>query len=417
MHDRGRGTTLGRRSLRRLVVLLATWAGLSGCVGPKAIRHTRLRYNEVVRYTNDEQLLVNIVRLRYADSPVFVDLPNITSQFEVAGGGSYVGPNQSVSSTFGYGGLSARDTPTLSYHPREGREIAKSLLTPLSADLFSVVNAGADIEQLLLLTINDMNDVPNAPKATTLIPKFPDDNAAFVRVIRLLTSLRALDATELAFGTTEEIEGSSDPIAEGSVQGRDLLNAAQDGYVYRARGDGRMTLLKREKELFLRIRPAYVHSPEMQEVARIIGLIPGLSRYRLKSELTEEATQNDPSPLGRDTVYLNMRSVLQIMTFLSKGVCIPEEHVRAGIAPVTPGPDGQPFDWTRVMAGNFFVHAQKHRPRDAEVAVPYRGYWFYIATDDVKSRATLAILEILFALQESDGKNVGPLLTLPLGGG
>jgi hypothetical protein len=51
-----------------------------------------------------------------------------------------------------------------------------------------------------------------------------------------------------------------------------------------------------------------------------------------------------------------------------------------------------------------------------EVAVPYRGYWFYIARDDVNSRAVLAILEILFALQESDGKNVGPLLTLPLGG-
>jgi hypothetical protein len=34
----------------------------------------------------------------------------------------------------------------------------------------------------------------------------------------------------------------------------------------------------------------------------------------------------------------------------------------------------------------------------------------------VKSRSVLAILEILFALQESDGKSVGPLLTLPLGG-
>ena len=44
-----------------------------------------LRYNEVIRDTNDEQLLINIVRLRYADSPVFIDLPNITSQFEVAG--------------------------------------------------------------------------------------------------------------------------------------------------------------------------------------------------------------------------------------------------------------------------------------------------------------------------------------------
>ena len=79
-------------------------------------------------------------------------------------------------------------------------------------------------------------------------------------------------------------------------------------------------------------------------------------------------------------------------------------------------PDGQPFDWTNVTAGHFTVHAQKHRPRGAEVAVPYRGYWFYIAGDDVKSRAALAILEIFFALQESDGKNAGPLLTLPVGG-
>jgi hypothetical protein len=111
-----------------------------------------------------------------------------------------------------------------------------------------------------------------------------------------------------------------------------------------------------------------------------------------------------------------MRSVLQVMMFLSKGVCIPEAHAWSGIAPVTPGPGGMPFDWTQITAGNFIVHAQKHKPHDAEVAVKYRGYWFYIATNDVKSRASLAILEMLFALQESDGHNVGPLLTLPVGG-
>jgi hypothetical protein len=77
---------------------------------------------------------------------------------------------------------------------------------------------------------------------------------------------------------------------------------------------------------------------------------------------------------------------------------------------------GQPYDWTRVTAGNFLVHAQKRRPRSAEVAVHYRGYWFYIATDDVKSRAALAILEVVFGLQESDGTSRGPLLTLPIGG-
>jgi hypothetical protein len=383
------------------------------------VRYTRLRYNEVVRDTNDQQLLINIVRLRYADSPVFIDLPNITSQFEAASRGNYLGGtgNQFGGHTnLGFGELTLRDTPTLSYHPREGREIAKSLLTPLSADLFIVVNAGANLEQLLICAINDMNDVPNAPGATTLLPLVPEDNALFLRGIRLLASLRARDATELAFGTTEETDISSDPIAKSSVSGRDLLNAARDGYVYRTRGDGQVTLLKREKGLYLRIRDPYVNSPEMEEVARIFRLVPGRRQYRIRSELTEEANERRPSPLGSDTIYSNLRSVLQIMTFLSKGVCVPEEHVRTGIAPTIPGPDGRPYDWTQVTGGNFLVHAQKRRPRSAEVAVPYRGYWFYIAPDDVKSRAVLAILEVVFALQESDGKSVGPLLTLPVGG-
>jgi hypothetical protein len=422
MDDRGQGKMLWHRSIAWLAVVVAAGSALSGCVGPNAIRYTRIRYNEVVRDTNDEQLLINIVRLRYADSPVFIDLPNITSQFEMSGAAGYLGGygNQFKGGTtsLGNGSMSLRDTPTLSYHPREGREIAKALLTPISADLFSVVNAGADIEQLLLLTTNDINDVPNAPRSTTLTPKVADDNTLFLRGIRLLASLRARDGTELAFGTNEETDGASDPIPESAVGGRDLWNAARDGYVFRTKGQGRMTLLKREKDLVLKIRPQFVNSPEMQEVERIFHLVPGQSMYKIKSELTEEAYQrrNLPNPLGNDTIYMNLRSVLQIMTFLSKGVCVPDEHVLAGIAPVTPGPDGEVFDWTQVTAGHFTVHTQKHRPRDSEVAVHYRGYWFYIATDDVKSRSVLAILEVFFALQESDGKSAGPLLTLPVGG-
>ena len=407
---------LCRRSFPQFVVLLVASAGASGCIGPSAVRYTRLRYNDVVRATNDEQLLINIVRLRYGDSPIFIDLPNITSQFEMSGRGNYLGGygNQMPGrASLGFGELSLRDTPTLSYHPREGREIAKALLTPLASDLFIVVNAGANLEQLLLLTINDSNDVPNAPGATTLLPIVPEDNSLYLRGIRIIAALRARDATELEFGTDEETDSSSEPIPISQVQGRDLLSAAKDGYVYRPQAQGRVTLLKREKRLYLRVRDPYVHSPEMAEMARIFRLTPGLSQYQIKSELSDEAKR--PLPSG-DTLYLNMRSVLQIMTFLSKGVCVPEEHVRSGIAPSTPDADGQPYDWTRVTGGNFAVYAQKHRPRAAEVAVPYRGYWFYIAPDDVKSRSVLAILEILFALQESDGKSVGPLLTLPLGG-
>jgi hypothetical protein len=408
-----------RRRRWAIVALLSIAVLPEGCVGPKAIRYTRLRYNEVIRDTNDEQLLVNIVRLRYADSPVFIDLPNITSQFEAASHGNYLGGygNQTPGRTsLGFGELSLRDTPTLSYHPREGREIAKALLTPLSSDLFIVVNAGSNLEQLLLLAINDTNDVPNAPRATTLLPRVPDDNALFLRGVQLLASLRDREATELVFDTSDEPQGASDRIPARAVKGRDLLNAAKDGYVYRTDNRGQMALHKRDKELYLKIREPFVNSPEMQEVARIYRLIPGRNRYRIKSELSEESAQEPPNPLGSDTLYLNMRSVLQIMTFLSKGVCVPPEHELNGIAPVTPGPDGMPYDWTRITAGNFIVHSQKRRPRNAEVAVHYRGYWFYVATDDVKTRSVLAVLEILFALQESDGRRGGPLLALPLGG-
>ena len=107
------------RGFPPLVALLAACLSGSGCLGPAAVRSTRMRYNESVRSTNDEQILMNLVRLRYADSPVFIDLPNITSQFELSAGGSDPGAGGGQTN-FGIVGLTGRDSPTLSYHPRQG---------------------------------------------------------------------------------------------------------------------------------------------------------------------------------------------------------------------------------------------------------------------------------------------------------
>ncbi len=378
-----------------------------------------MKYNESVRVTNDEQLLMNIVRLRYADSPVFIDLPSITSQFEISGGANFLGGygNQFEGlANLGFGEMSARDSPTLSYRPREGKEVARTLLTPLSAELFSVVNAGANIEQLMLLTLNDVNDVGNAPQATAMTPKAPDQNVEFLRGARLLASLREREGTEILVGYEEDADGVSDPIPASEVGGADVLNAAKEGFVYRSRGDDQVALVKREKSLVLRVHREFVDSPEMRELARIFYLEPGLSLYRIKPELSQNALEAAPRAIAtNDTVYLNLRSILQMMVFLSKGVCVPAEHVARNVAPNTPGPDGRPYDWTQVTAGNFFVRSQKHRPRDAEMAVFYRGYWFYIPTNDSNSRAILAILEILISLEESESRTGGPLLTIPVG--
>jgi hypothetical protein len=407
------------RGLVQLVAVFSAMLTASGCLGPKAVRLTRLNYNEAYRITNDEQLLMNIVRLRYADSPVFIDLPNITSQFEISSRGNYLGGfgNQYHGPTnLGFGDILARDTPTLSYHPREGKEIAKALLTPLSAELFSVVTAGANTEQLLLMTLNDMNDVPNAIRSTVMVPPVPGDNTEFRQGVRQLARLIELDGIELSISTTEEPDAASDPIPTRQLGGNDLINAAKDGYVFRAKGDQAMTLLKREKGLVLHVQPNFMDSPEIREFARIFKVRPGLPAYRIKSELSENVSTAGLPKRADDTLYLNMRSILQIMIFLSKGVSVPDEHVIAGVVPTTVGKDGQTYDWTNVTSGVFSVHVQKHRPRDAEIAVHYRGYWFFIARDDVSSRAVISILEVLFSLEESAERPGGPLLTLPIGG-
>ena len=164
------------------------------------------------------------------------------------------------------------------------------MLTPISSDLFSVVNAGADLEQMLLLTINDINDVANAPRSTTLTPKVPDDNTLFLRRNQVARGIR--EGMEPSWGLgpmKRQTALRTDP--ESAIGGRDSWNAARDGYVFRNKGQGRMTLLKREKDLVLNLRPAFINSPEMQEAERIFRLIPGQSMYKIKSELTEEAIQ------------------------------------------------------------------------------------------------------------------------------
>jgi hypothetical protein len=400
-----------------LVALVA----VNGCLGPSAVTHTRTKYNEAYRDTNDEQILLNLVRLRYADSPVFVELPNITSQFELSGVSSYlngIGNQFPGQTSLGMGQLGLRDTPTISYHPLSGNEVGRALLTPLSAELFSVVNAGANIDQFLLMTVNDINDVPNSETSIVLTPRVPTDNWQFRRGVELLSELLERGVVELTVRKIEDSE-SSDPILREKVGGGDLVSAAKENLVFRTSDDKYMTVHKQEKTLVLRVRSEDVDSPEMEEVAHIFRLTPGRNLYKIKSELSGDhpRRRNQPEETDlQDTIYVNMRSILQVAIFLSKGVCLPEEHVCNGVAPSTMGPDGQVYDWTQLTNGLFRVCVQKRRPRNTEVAVQYRDYWFYIPANDVNSRAALAILEILFSVQQSDAKTTGPLLSIPLGG-
>src|SRR5262245_57672889 len=80
-----RGTNMGAaRSWASQVVRTLLIFSVTGCgLGPRALEKTRLPYNEAVKVTTEEQLLLNIVRLRYTDTPSSLGVSSIAAQFEL----------------------------------------------------------------------------------------------------------------------------------------------------------------------------------------------------------------------------------------------------------------------------------------------------------------------------------------------
>jgi len=58
-----------------------------GCakLGPTTLKSERSSYNLAVQRTNDEQLLLNLTRLKYRDTPFFMEVSSVASQFTLSG--------------------------------------------------------------------------------------------------------------------------------------------------------------------------------------------------------------------------------------------------------------------------------------------------------------------------------------------
>jgi hypothetical protein len=105
------------------------------------------------------------------------------------------------------------------------------------------------------------------------------------------------------------------------------------------------------------------------------------------------------------------------MFYLSKGVEVPQCHQEEDLVKHTWDADGCAFDWQRVLDGNFRVHSCQSRPRQAAIAVKYRGYWFYIDDRDHASKTTFFQLMKIMRLQvHGGGAGALPVLTLSVGG-
>jgi hypothetical protein len=395
-------------------------------IGPRSLRQTRLQYNEVVKVSSEEEMLLNIVRLRYVDTPSSLQVSSIAAQYEllnsiqlwpffVASAGA---PNQSYAAVLPQAGIAGADRPTFSLTPIDDSDFARKLFTPLSLDgVVYLVKSTWSVSTVFRLYLENLNWVPNAHLASGPTPRLAPTYMDFLEGVTALQALQ--DRSQIVFGLEERIESLGASVPAASLTATSAMDAVREGNVFRPDLGGQTwTLYKKIRQPVLLIDPGALFTPELETFTRIFRLKPGLTKYDVTTETLKPFPSTYP-PDGVTEVDLETRSLLQGLYFVSHGVQLPEEHGESGVARVTLDESGRPFDWRQVMAGFFKVHSssRKERPRRAHVAIQYKGYWFYIDETDLETKATFSLLLELARLNFAEGKSVNkPLLTLPLGG-
>src|SRR5262245_47885973 len=191
----------GWRRLASLVVLLSA----AGCTfGPKALCRTRLPYNDAVKTTSEEQLLLNIVRLRYSDNPSSIAVSNIAAQFELAKKVQLVpfftaaaaGDVGSYRGTVLPGAeFNAADRPTLSLTPQDETEFARRLFTPITLKgVIYLAQTTWPISTVFRLYLENLNWVPNAQTTSGPTPDQLTSPPQFEEFLRGVAALRRLQA-------------------------------------------------------------------------------------------------------------------------------------------------------------------------------------------------------------------------------
>lgn len=363
-------------------VLLLHLCFLVGCtnVGPKSIRNTRFNYNSAIIDTRNEQLLTNLVRLRYRDTPYFIEVSSIATQYVLAVGGSAsVGGIGDRAVGGGSGNVGYEERPTITYIPMQGEAFVNRLLSPVPMTVIVLLShSGWRFERLLRCCVQRINDVWNAPTAAGPTPDRTPDYERFAEVADLFEQMRQADALDLRY----------------RIVGKDEIHET-------------MPLGTPGEQFVMTLR--FRDVPEAAEPSKRLKEILGLRSDLDEFFLTSNPTYHSPREIG-----ILPRPLIGVMNYLAQAVEPPREDIEAGRVTVTRNRDGTEFDWRVLTDGLFRVASSKKSPDNAFVRVEYRGTWFYIDDSDLTSKSTFNLLDQLFQLQSGNAGSAAPMLTLPL---
>lgn len=353
------------------LVSLCLLTACQGSFGPGALKRTHPAYNRVIVDSVNEQMLQNLVRIRYRDVPFFLEIGSVTASLSLeANAGVNAGINLGGNDTFSPGaGLTYSDNPTISFTPLQGENLLKSILSPLQLEsLLVLTQSGWSISRVFGLCLEHINNIYNAPTASGPTPDHEPDYRDFNRLLFLLRNLQRNRLIEI--GTSSSNDSS--------------------------------------RIVIKFLRPKGELKNDMAAVYELLGLDTHTHEFTLSTDFLS---------LENTRLTVRPRSISSLLYYLSQNIDIPKSHQAAGLITVTSGGDGGVFDWNVTPAGQLLqVRSSIDRPEQAAVATWYRGHWFYIDDHDLRSKSTFILLRQLFDLQAGQTKYEGPTLTLPVGG-
>ena len=346
--------------VRAIVVLSVCFSGCHS-IGPATVGRDHFDYNEAISASSKEQMLLNMIRLRYGESPMFLDVVSVIAQYSLEGSLSASAPSYDRPSTlFPRASAATRwtDRPTITYAPRTGQQFAKTLLAPLRLDaVFALVQAGWPIELTLSTTIRSINGV--------LAHDRPGDaawNPLFLQAI--------------------------DVVGRASIAGIGAVRRDGERMIYEIHEEG----------------ASAEGTALVSELRTLFDLDPQTDEYEIVASRTRAS---------RRQIAFGTASVIDVLSILSAQFEVPAEHVALGWTFATvavEGPGVDPNDRPPIV-----VHSGSALPDHVFVSTFERGTWFWIAEGDYRSKRAFSFLVTLLSLAEA-GASAGPVVTIGAGG-
>jgi hypothetical protein len=361
------------RALASLALALIAVA-TSACtnIGPSTVPRDRSDYGIAIGDSWKQQTLLNIVKLRYGDFPVFMEITQVIAGYQLqttAAAGfsgqnfitSSVGGPAAIAGTVGVGATYI-DRPTVIYAPLTGNDFIKTLMRPIPpAAVLFLLQSGYPATLVMPIAVDSINGVANESRRAAMDrPGDPE----FVRLTQLLYELQRANALQI------RIERSKDN-SETSLIGFSPISV----------------------------------SPEVgAKIAEMRGILhltdPGRS-YSVR--------YGGWSGKG-DEIAMTTRSMLQVMVELGVLAQVPEADIAGGKATAGSSSIGAPASERPPLLN---IVSGGTPPHDAYAAIQYRGHWFWIADTDIRSKSIFSGVMLLFSISDVGVRSPAPVVTVP----